>query len=240
MNIAEFQLQASAIRDWRPTRPAPCPRGCGRSDGTRILWANPAGADVFGAADGAALATEISDPADPHRRQVARLAAPAAVRTARSGWSGCRALARRPACSRPAAVSRLDFPDGSHGILVRRRAAAARCRCVERLQRLVEGQRQADRGVCARRHVVGASDARALRQQPVEPSPSNRRCRPRRSRVSRMVLRRVGTGRRRNACWSTPRHCGRHRPHAGAAKACCNSICRTSKPRRATTKRRPS
>ena len=39
-------------------------------------------------------------------------------RTAPSGWSACRDLARRPAGLRPAAASRLDFPDGSHGVLI--------------------------------------------------------------------------------------------------------------------------
>src|SRR5437899_1639429 len=44
------------------------------ADGTRILWANPAGLDVFDARDDAALAAKIFGPADPQRRQIAQLA----------------------------------------------------------------------------------------------------------------------------------------------------------------------
>ena len=39
-------------------------------------------------------------------------------RTAPSGWSACRDLARRPACLSTCGCSRLDFPDGSHGVLI--------------------------------------------------------------------------------------------------------------------------
>src|SRR5689334_22121005 len=44
------------------------------ADGTRILWANAAGRDVFGARDEAQLTEKIFGPADPHRRQIAQLA----------------------------------------------------------------------------------------------------------------------------------------------------------------------
>ncbi|MGA7073623.1 hypothetical protein, partial [Bradyrhizobium sp.] len=43
------------------------------TDGTRVLWANPVGARLFGLS-GARLADKIFGPADPHRRQVAQLA----------------------------------------------------------------------------------------------------------------------------------------------------------------------
>ena len=75
MNFAEFQLQASGDPRLAAYAASPLPAWLWSSDGTRILWANPAGAGVFGAADGAALANRIFGPADRHRRQVARLAA---------------------------------------------------------------------------------------------------------------------------------------------------------------------
>ena len=44
-------------------------------DGTRVLWANPVGAKLFGARNAANLFTREFGPADTHRRQVAQLAA---------------------------------------------------------------------------------------------------------------------------------------------------------------------
>src|SRR5581483_9549905 len=44
------------------------------TDGTRVLWANPIGAHLFGASSGPRLETKTFGPADPHRRQIARLA----------------------------------------------------------------------------------------------------------------------------------------------------------------------
>src|SRR4051812_5093269 len=54
---------------------SPLPAWLWASDGARILWANPAAAKLFGAADPLALAGRTLGPAEPHRRQVARLAA---------------------------------------------------------------------------------------------------------------------------------------------------------------------
>ena len=39
-----------------------------------MLWANPVGARLFGAANAASWRKRIFGPADPHRRQVAQLA----------------------------------------------------------------------------------------------------------------------------------------------------------------------
>src|ERR1700738_1536058 len=74
MNNAEFQLRG--VGDLRLAVPASSslPAWLWSTDGTRILWANPVGARVFGAPNGATLTERIFGPADPHRRQVARLA----------------------------------------------------------------------------------------------------------------------------------------------------------------------
>jgi PAS domain S-box-containing protein len=87
------------------------------ADGTRILWANPAGLDAFGAHDNAALAEKIFGPANPHRRQIAQLAGRlnpnGAVRMERlRGFGAAAGMLATCACSR------IDFPDGRHGLLI--------------------------------------------------------------------------------------------------------------------------
>jgi PAS domain S-box-containing protein len=87
------------------------------SDGTRILWANPLGIDAFGAQGEAALAEKIFGPADPHRRQIAQLAGRlnpnGAVRMERlRGFGAAAGMLATCACSR------IDFPDGRHGVLI--------------------------------------------------------------------------------------------------------------------------
>ena len=87
------------------------------ADGTRILWANPAGINAFGAHDDAALAAKIFGPADPHRRQVAQLAGRlnpnGAVRMERlRGFGAAAGMLATCACSR------IDFRDGRHGVLI--------------------------------------------------------------------------------------------------------------------------
>ena len=117
MKDAEFQWRASAIRDWRPTRRAALPAWLWTADGKRILWANPAGARLFGAANAAALAEKIFGPADRHRRQIARLAgrllANGAIRLERLQGFGA-----APGVLATCGCSRFDFPDGSHGVLI--------------------------------------------------------------------------------------------------------------------------
>jgi PAS domain S-box-containing protein len=87
------------------------------ADGTRILWANPAGIDAFGARDEAALAAKTFRPADPHRRQIAQLAGRlnpnGAVRMER-----LRGFGAAPGMLATCACSRIDFPDGRHGVLI--------------------------------------------------------------------------------------------------------------------------
>lgn len=123
MNFAEFQLQASGDRRLAAYAASALPAWLWSSDGTRILWANPAGAAVFGAADAAALATRTFGPADQHRRQVLRLAARApsgsAIRLERlQGFGAARGMLGT--CG----YQRIDFHDGSHGLLIAASAPA--------------------------------------------------------------------------------------------------------------------
>ncbi|CAN7671681.1 PAS domain S-box protein [Bradyrhizobium sp. LjRoot220] len=204
MNNAEFQMQAlgdprlavhatSALAAWLWS-----------SDGTRILWANPVGARMFGTASSTALAKRMFGPADPHRRQIARLAgrllANGAVRLERLQGFGA-----APGMLATCGCSRLDLPDGSHGILVAAGNISGRpMPLLERLQRLVEdlampvasftrdgmliGASDAARGLPGFHHLVeaGLDDARqdALKQGAVTTAIDN----------ARIVLQRVGTG----------------------------------------------
>lgn len=123
MNFAEFQLLASSDPRLATCAESPLPAWLWSSDGTRILWANPAGADVFGATDGATLAARVFGPADQHRRQVVRLAARApsggGIRLERlQGFGAARGMLAT--CG----YQRIDFHDGSHGILIAASAPA--------------------------------------------------------------------------------------------------------------------
>jgi len=204
MNHAEFQLQALGDPRLAVHATSALPAWLWSSDGTRILWANPVGARVFGAANAAALAPKHFGPADPHRRQLARLAgrlpANGAIRLERLQGFGA-ATGGLATCG----CSRLDFSDGSHGILIVAGNIAGRTMpLVERLQRLVEG---IDRPIAAFARdgmLIAASDAArpmlgfrnlseagldearddALKQGRVETSFG----------ISHMVLQRVGSG----------------------------------------------
>jgi PAS domain S-box-containing protein len=117
MNFAEFQLQASGDPRLAAYAASPLPAWLWSSDGTQILWANPAGAGVFGAAEGAALANRTFGPADQHRRQVARLAG----RLATSGairLERLQGFGAAPGMLATCGYQRIDFHEGSHGILI--------------------------------------------------------------------------------------------------------------------------
>lgn len=94
-------------------------------DGARVLWANPTGARLFGAANSAELAQTTFGPADRRRRQIAQLArrlpANGAVRLERLRDFGA-SLGMLTTC----ACTRLELPDGSHGVLVTAMAAIDR------------------------------------------------------------------------------------------------------------------
>lgn len=131
-------------------------------DGTRVLWANPVGARVFGVATAAALAAKSFGPADQHRRQVVQLAKrlPAgATRLERLRGFGA-ALGALVTCG----CARLDFADGGTGILIVAAEPVGRSMpLVERLQRLVEGIDTPIAAFARDGMFVGASDAaRAL------------------------------------------------------------------------------
>ena len=139
MNHLEFQLRGVGDPRLAVHASSALPAWLWSTDGTRILWANPVGARLFGAANGAALSEKLFGPADSHRRQVAQLAnrlpANGAVRLERLRGFGA-ALGTLVTCG----CARLDFADGNHGILIAAAEPVGRAMpLVERLQRLVEG-----------------------------------------------------------------------------------------------------
>ena len=117
MSEADFQLHG--IRDPRLAvlATSAAPAWVWSLDGARILWANTAGALLFGARNTAILAEKIIGPADPHRRQAAQLAArlspSGATRLERLRGFGA-PLGRLLTCS----CARLTFTDGAAGILI--------------------------------------------------------------------------------------------------------------------------
>jgi PAS domain S-box-containing protein len=139
MNNAEFQLRGVGDPRLAVHATSALPAWLWSIDGTRVLWANPVGASLFGAANSAVLAKRIFGPADQHRRQVAqlvgRLPPSGAIRLERLRGFGAR-LGTLVTCG----CARLDFADGSHGILVAAAERSGRTMpLVERLQRLVAG-----------------------------------------------------------------------------------------------------
>jgi PAS domain S-box-containing protein len=158
MSNAEFQLRGVGDPRLAVHATSALPAWLWSIDGTRVLWANPVGARLFGADNGAALAKKIFGPADAHRRQVAQLAgglpSTGAIRLQRLRGFGA-PLGMLVTCG----CARLEFADGSHGILVAAAEMVGRSMpLVERLQRLVEG---IDRPIAAFARdgmFVGASD----------------------------------------------------------------------------------
>jgi len=152
MNNAEFQLRGVGDPRLAVHATSPLPAWLWSTDGTRVLWANPVGARVFGAANGTSLAKKNFGPADSHRRQVAqlahRLSPTGAIRLERLRGFGA-ALGTLITCG----CARLDFADGSQGILIVTTEPVGRAMpLVERLQRLVEGI-DTPIAAFARRHV---------------------------------------------------------------------------------------
>ena len=117
MKDGEFQWLASSDPRLAAYAASRLPAWLWTADGKRILWANPAGARVFGAASAAALAEKTFGPADRHRRQIARLAgrllANGAIRLERLQGFGA-----APGGLATCGCSRFDFPNGSHGVLI--------------------------------------------------------------------------------------------------------------------------
>ena len=159
MNNAEFQLQGVGDPRLAVHATSALPAWLWSIDGTRILWANPVGARLFGSANSAELCKKTFGPADQHRRQVAqlagRLSANGAMRLERLRGFGA-ALGMLVTCG----CARFDFADGSHGILVAAAAPVGRpMPLVERLQRLVEGIETPIAAFARDGMFIGASDA---------------------------------------------------------------------------------
>ena len=163
MNSAEFQLQGLGDPRLAVHATSALPAWLWSIDGTRVLWANPVGAQLFGAANGATLSKKLFGPADPHRRQVAQLAG-------RLPQNGAQRLERlrgfgaAPGMLATCGCTRLEFPDGSHGILITAINSATRAMpLMERLQRLVQGVEMPIAAFASNGLFIGASDtARAL------------------------------------------------------------------------------
>jgi PAS domain S-box-containing protein len=137
MTNAEFQLRGVGDPRLAVHATSSLPAWLWSVDGRRILWANPVGAVLFDAPNGAALANKTFGPANPHRRQVAQLAYRLppleAVRLERLRGFGA-ALGGLMTC----ACARLHFADGGAGILVVAIQPSGRVMpLIERLQRLV-------------------------------------------------------------------------------------------------------
>ena len=163
MNSAEFQLQGLGDPRLAVHATSALPAWLWSTDGTRVLWANPVGAQMFGAGNGATLSKKIFGPADPHRRQVAQLAG-------RLPQNGAQRLERlrgfgaAPGMLATCGCTRLEFPDGSQGILITAINSATRAMpLMERLQRLVQGVEVPIAAFASDGLFIGASDtARAL------------------------------------------------------------------------------
>jgi PAS domain S-box-containing protein len=144
MNHSEFQLRGLTDPQLSVHATSALPAWLWSTDGTRILWANPVGARLFGAANSLGLATKTFGPADAHRRQVVQLAG-------RLPPNGAIRLERLRGFGAPLGVlmtcgcARLDLTDGGHffddssGILIVAHTSRPTMPLDERLQRLVEG-----------------------------------------------------------------------------------------------------
>jgi PAS domain S-box-containing protein len=138
MNHSEFQLRGLTDPQLSVHATSALPAWLWSTDGTRILWANPVGARLFGAANSLGLATKTFGPADAHRRQVAQLAGRlppyGAIRLER-----LRGFGAPPGMLMTCGCARLYLTDGGHGILIVAHTSGRTMPLDERLQRLVEG-----------------------------------------------------------------------------------------------------
>src|ERR1700761_1563472 len=139
MNYLEFQLRGVGDPRLAVHASSALPAWLWAIDGRRILWANPVAARLFGTANGAVLAEKSFGPANALRRQVARLAnqlpANGVTRLERLRGYGTK-LGALATCG----CARLDFADGSQGVLVAAAEPIGRAMSlVERLQVLIKG-----------------------------------------------------------------------------------------------------
>jgi PAS domain S-box-containing protein len=204
MKISDFQLRAVGDPRLAVHATSQLPTWLWSVDGARVLWANPVGATLFGAANAASLAQRTFGPADSHRRQIARLArqlpAGGAIRLERLRGFGAR-LGTLMTC----ACARLDFADGGHAVLVTAMDATMRpMPLVERLHRLVDGAAVPMAAFAPDGMFAGASEAarsllgfRDLAEAGLDRARSAALAEGRAETpigIGQMVLQRVGTG----------------------------------------------
>jgi PAS domain S-box-containing protein len=204
MNNAEFQLQGVGDPRLAVHATSPLPAWLWSIDGKRVLWANPVGAGLFGAENGASLSRKTFGPADSHRREVARLAhrlpPTGAIRLERLRGFGA-ALGGLITCG----CARLEFADGGEGILIAATEPVGRTMSlVERLRRLVEGIDAPIAAFARDGLLVGASDAARslpdfynISETGLEEARSDALTRGRSEvpvGIGHLVLQRVGTG----------------------------------------------
>ena len=159
MGVTDFQSHFAGDLRLAQHATSASPAWLWTTDGAQILWANPVGAQLFGAANATELARRTLSPADAHRRQVAqlapRLASVGAMRLERLRGFGAQ-LGQLMTC----ACMRLDFPDGHHAILIAATEPASRSLpLTERLRLLVEGVESPVAAFAADGALAGASEA---------------------------------------------------------------------------------
>ena len=159
MSRTEFQFQAICDPRLAVHATSAHPVWLWSADGKHVLWANPVGVRLFCAANSAELSQKTFGPADVHRRQIAQLAnrLPLSGATRLERLRGFGAL---PGMLMTCGCARLDFPDGSHGLLINAVETALRSMpLAERLQLLAEGLEMPIAAFDRDGTLVGASDA---------------------------------------------------------------------------------
>src|SRR3954469_9567547 len=204
MTSSDFQLRGVGDPRLAVHATSPLPVWLWSIDGTRVLWANPVGARLFGAAHATALADRIFGPTDSHRRQIIRLAGRlppnGAIRLERLRGFGAR-LGTLMTC----ACARLDFADGGRAVLVTAMDPMLRSMpLVERLLRLVDGAKTPMAAFAPDGLFVGASETartllgfRDLSEGGLEQARSDALRQGRAETpigIGQMVLQRVGSG----------------------------------------------
>ena len=190
------------LRDDRlaPVATSALPAWLWSADANRILWANPTGAAIFGAATAAAINTRKFDAGQPAAARIAQLAATlppdGSTRLERLRGFGA-GVGRALAC----ACSRITLADDTPAVLVVAAERAGRRACAQRTRApAAGGMRRAGRGFRARRQA----------------HPGDTRCggAPRRRHLARHARRR-----------SAGRRCGADRSRGGSACAGTDRAC---------------
>jgi PAS domain S-box-containing protein len=138
MTHADLELQALSDPRLAVHAAGALPAWLWSADGTRVLWANAAGARALGAANVPALIAKTFGPADQHRRQIAqlsrRLPENGALRLERLRGFGA-PLGTLATCG----CARIELPDGTHAMLITSTDSGGRSLpLTDRLKRLVD------------------------------------------------------------------------------------------------------